>query len=438
VALIYQDQYLHRRYAKPGKIECLATHDRIVLDMLKKGSHSGSGKTFHEPVIVSNPQGLGSTLTAAQQVSEGGHAGSGAVVGEWSLPYGDYAGEVIISDKDIAAGGDVPDGSYLKPFGLQTDGLIDEFGEVMDSYLFAESGKALGQYTGASMAAGVLTLTGDAAETQIMNFNLGAAFQSGNASAATPSAASLLGAGSVGFVIAVDYDALTVTFSTTAGGAAATPAAWNTATPTNFLFRNSDFQGTGGGNTPTFIMDSFADWIPSVADTGTFKSLPRGSDTRLSGGRLTAAQSAGLNTEERIKKLVVKLNSVFGGKGEKLVCMESIQWQKLASILEKRGQRPLDGKTANMGYKYIELNTARGPAKVIAVPKCRPDMFWALEIDKWTLRTLNGFPAVMKSDGFQMLRKASSNTYGFRLTCYGHLSTPYPSRHGRGIVDVSA
>jgi hypothetical protein len=91
-----------------------------------------------------------------------------------------------------------------------------------------------------------------------------------------------------------------------------------------------------------------------------------------------------------------------------------------------------------MGYKYLELSTARGNAKVIAVPKCRPDTVWAFEIDKWTLRTLNGFPAVMKSDGFQMIRKASSNTYGFRLTCYGHLSTPYPSRHGRAPIDVLA
>ena len=438
MALIYTDQYLHRRYAKPGKIQCLATHDKLVLDMLKKGKHEGSGKTFHEPVHLSNAQGLGATLSAAQQTSEGGHAGSGAVVGEWSLPYGDYAGEVLISDKDIAAGGDVPDGSYLKPFGLQTDSLIDEFGEVMDSYLFSEVGKALGRYTGASMAAGVLTLNGDAAETQIMNFNIGAPYQSANADASTAASASLLGSGSVGWVIAVNYDTLAVTFSTTPGGTAATPTGWDTATPTNYLFRNGDFQGTGGGHTPTFIIDSFADWIPSTADTGTFKGLDRSVDTRLSGARLTSTQADGLTTEERIKRLVVRLNSVFGGKGEKLVCMESIQWQKLASVLEKRGHRTLDGKTANMGYQYIQLNTGKGMAKVVPVTKCRPDTFWALEIDQFTLRTLSGFPAVIKSDGFQMLRKASSNSYGFRIVCYPHISTPYPSRHGRGPVDVAA
>ncbi len=439
MALTYVDQYLHRRYAKPGKIECMATHDRVVLDMLKKGKHSGSGKTFHEPVIVSNPQGLGASLSAAQQVSEGGGTGSTAVVAEWSLPYGDYAGEVIITDKDIAAGGDVPDGAYLKPFGLQTDGLIDELGEVFDTYLFAEPGKAMGSYTGSAMAAGVLTLIGDAAETQIMNFNLGAAFQSGNADAGTPASASLLGSGSVGFVIGVNYDTLAVTFSTTATGTAATPTGWDTATPTNFLFRNGDFQGSGGGNSPVFITDSFSDWIPSSAPSSTsFKGIDRSVDSRLGGARLTSTQAAGLSTEERIKRLVVKLNSVFGGKGEKLVIMESIQWQKLASILEKRGQRPLDGKTANMGYQYLTLQTGRGMAKIISAPKCRPDTFWALEMDKWTLRTLSGFPAVIKSDGFQMLRKATSNSYGFRLVAYAHMSTPYPSRHGRGPVDVAA
>lgn len=438
MSLIYRDQFLHRRYAKPGKIECLAVHDKVVLDMLKKGRHSGSGITFHEPVIVSNPQGLGATRAAAQLVASAGTAGSGSVVAEWNLPYGDYAGSVEITHKDISAGGDVPDGSYMKPFGLQTDGLIEEFGEVMDSYIFAEPGKALGTYSGSAMSAGVLTLTGDAAETQIMNFNIGAAFQSSTADGS--GAHSLVGSGSIGYVKAVDYDALTVTFSSTSSeGSASTPTGWDTADTSMFLFRNGDFQGTSG-NTPTFIIDSFADWIPSSLVTETFKGVTRGAaaDSRLSGARLTSTQASGLSTEERIKKLVTKLNSTFGGKGEKLVIMESIQWQKLASLLEKRGQRPLNGKTANMGYQYIELNTGRGMAKVISAPKCRPDTFWAMEMEKWTLRTLSGFPEVMKSDGFQMLRKATADTYEFRIVAFPHISTPYPSRHGRGPVDVAA
>src|SRR3972149_1015688 len=170
MALVYTDQFLHRRYAQPGKIECLAVHDKVVLDMFAKGRHSGSGKTFHEPVRVSNPQGLSATRAGAQLVAEGGHAGATSVVGEWSLPYGDYAGSVQITDKDIDAGGDVPDGSYLKPLGLETDGIIEELGEVMDTYIFSEPGKAVGVYSGSAIAAGVLTLTGGAAGAQLMNF----------------------------------------------------------------------------------------------------------------------------------------------------------------------------------------------------------------------------------------------------------------------------
>lgn len=438
MALNYTDQFLHRRYAKPGKIECLAVHDKPVLDMLKKGKHSGSGKTFHEPVRVSNPQGLSAKFADATDVSDGTHTGSQSTVAEWSLPYGDYFGFVNISDKDIAAGGDVPDGSYLKPLGLETDGIIEEFGEVMDTYLFSEVGKAIGTYNGNTISSGLLTLLGDAAETQIMNFNIGSAVQ---VSANDGSGAhSLLGSAAKGYVIAVDYDNLTVTLSGTKGGAAGVglDAAYATADTSLFLFKAGDFQGTSGF-TPVFIMDSFADWIPSTAPGATaFKGVDRSVDTRLGGARLTASQASGLSTEERIKKLVTRLNSVFGGSGEKLVVMESVQWQKLASVLEKRGCRPLDGKTANMGYKYLELSTGKGSAKIISSPKCRPDTFWALEIDKWTLRTLNGFPAVVKSDGFQMLRKADSNNYQFRISCYGHLSTPYPSRHGRGPIDVAA
>src|SRR3972149_4892781 len=107
MALVYTDQFLHRRYA---------------------------------PLVA-----------------EGGHAGAPSVVGEWSLPYGDYAGSVQITDKDIDAGGDVPDGSYLKPLGLETDGIIEELGEVMDTYIFSEPGKAVGVYSGSAIAAGGVT-----------------------------------------------------------------------------------------------------------------------------------------------------------------------------------------------------------------------------------------------------------------------------------------
>jgi hypothetical protein len=435
MALIYTDQYLHRRYARPGKIECLAVHDKPILDMLKKGKHSGSGKTFHEPVRLSNPQGLSASRSSTQLVSAGTHAGAQSVVLEWSLPYGDYTGGVEITDKDIDAGGDVPTGSYLSPIGLETDALIEEFGEVMDTYIFAEPGKACGQYSGSAMSAGVLTLTGDAAESQIMNFNIGAAFQ---VSANDGSGAhSLLGSGSVGYVIGVNYDTLQVTFSSVAGGSASTPTAWDTADTSIFLFRNGDFQGTSG-NSPVFIIDSFADWIPSSAPGSTaFKGVDRSVDSRLGGARLTSAQANGLSNEERIKRLVTKLNSTFGGSGEKLVIMESTQWQKLASVLEARGQRPLEGKTANMSYQYITLQTGKGVCKVVASPKCRPDTFWALEMDKWTLRTLSGFPKVMKGDGFTMLRKATADRYEFRIAAYAHLSTAYPSRHGRGPIDLT-
>lgn len=438
MALVYTDQFLHRRYARPGKIECLAVHDKPILDMLKKGKHSGSGKNFNEPVRVSNPQGLSASRAATQLVSAGTAPGSQSVVAEWTLPYGDYTGGVEITDKDIDAGGDVPDGSYLSPFGMETDALIEEFGETMDTYLFSEAGKSVGSYTGASMTAGVLTLVGNAAESQIMNFNIGAAFQSANADASVPGSSTLLGAGSIGFVIEVSYDNLTVTFSTTQGGTAGTPFQWDNATPTNFLFKNGDFQGTGGGYVPVFMMDSFADWIPATAPGSTpFKGVNRAVDSRLGGARLTTGQAAGLTNEERIKRLVTKLNSTFGGQGEKLVVMESTQWQKLASVLEARGQRPLEGKTANMSYQYITLQTGKGMCKVVASPKCRPDTFWALEMDKWTLRTLSGFPKVVKGDGFTMLRKATSDKYEFRIACYGHLSTPYPSRHGRGPIDIA-
>jgi hypothetical protein len=44
----------------------------------------------------------------------------------------------------------------------------------------------------------------------------------------------------------------------------------------------------------------------------------------------------------------------------------------------------------------------------------------------------------MNADGFRMLRRAADDSYEFRITCYGHLATPYPSFHGRvGLAALS-
>src|SRR5690606_41688116 len=115
MALIYVYQYLHRRYARPGKIECMAVHDKPVLDMLKKGKHSGSGLTFHEPVRVSNPQGLSATRATTQETSGGTHAGGTGVVAEWSLPCGGDTGGGGDRGKAIGAGGGEPAASYPAP-----------------------------------------------------------------------------------------------------------------------------------------------------------------------------------------------------------------------------------------------------------------------------------------------------------------------------------
>lgn len=436
MSLVYTDQFIHRRYAKPGKIESLTVANKPVLDMLKKGKHSGSGKTFHEPVRVSNPQGLSASRSQAQAGSGGSHTGSQSVVGEWSLPYGTYTGGVEIDDKDIDAGGDVPNAAYLAPFGLETDGIIEEFGERMDTYILGEEGKAIGTFAGTFSTAGHMVLDGDAAESQILNFQVGQILQASTADGTSTQAV----ISAFARVIGVDYDALTVRIQEVTGstgvatnveGTPDTPTSWDGGTR-KFIFIAGDYQGQASS---VFIMDSFADWIPDTAPSSSnvFKGLDRFVNSQMSGTRLTSTQVAGLSNEERLKRLVTKVQR-FGG-GEKLLVLESIQWTKLASVLEARGVRPLEGKTANMSFQYLTLQTPGGMCKVIGSPKCRPDTAWCLDMKHWTLRTLSGFPKVMKGDGFTMIRKATADKYEFRIACYGHLSTPYPSRHGRTPID---
>ena len=145
--------------------------------------------------------------------------------------------------------------------------------------LFGDASGVRGQYSGIST--GVITLSNAA---QVVNFEIGMSLVSFSISGSTYTQST---SAAVGYVIAVNRSAGTVTVSATAGGAAGTPTNWSTSFP--YLGVEGDVAfGTISATTSYKKISGLGAWIPTTApgSSDSFWGVNRSADvTRLGGVR---------------------------------------------------------------------------------------------------------------------------------------------------------
>lgn len=412
------DAFLKENYTK-DEIEALTYKERPLFGMIEK-EDDHSGDLYVHPVIYANPQGLGATLAGAQAGATQAGNNLGALGGKkWTVSYGDYAGDVQITDKVIkASSNDI--GSFLRARKAEVDALYEGFADVFGYYCYANQGFALGAGT---IAAGVLTL---AAADDVVNFEVGQLLVA-SAGDGTSTGHTLLGSGSIGYVREVNRNAGTVTVGSTSGGAAAVPAGW---TGTMFFFRSTDF---GGDAAPNRILLGLGAWVPGSDPTSTaFEGIDRTLDTtRLSGVRLTAADVAGKGVEARIKLLCARMMGRAGSKAPNAIMLHPEVWQQLADSLESRGYREVGVADAKFNYMKIKMATPGGYVDVYGDRFCPKGTIWALNLKFIKLGSYKGVPHVLNGDGFDMIRKSDANTYEYRIVAYPAFCVHAPGFQGR-------
>jgi len=396
------DAFLKDYYTK-DKIDDLTKKDRPFFGMVKREEDLGGDQYIH-PFIFQNPQGFGATLAKAQQGAQQG-SGNGNIQGrKWKVAYGDYSASVEIGDKVIKASRSNV-GAFLRDQETEINGLYNGFGDTFSTYLYSNGGQALGSGT---IAAGVITL---ANSDDVVNFEVGQILVPSLNDGSDPAHILIAGAG-LGFVIAVNRNAGTVTVSATSGGVAATPAAW---AGTMFFFRDGDFGGAGA----TRILLGLGAWIPASDPSAvSFENIVRTTDVaRMSGIRLTAGEIAGLTLEQRLKRLVTRMRGRNFGPGPDAVFLNPEKWQNVADTLESRGYREI-GNDAVFGYENLSFKAGGKTVKLYADPFCPVNKAFALKMDTVKLGGLSKIPEVVNGDGLEMLRKVASNDYEYRLVAY--------------------
>ena len=96
-----------------------------------------------------------------------------------------------------------------------------------------------------------------------------------------------------------------------------------------------------------------------------------------------------------------------------------------------RGVRPLEDNNTKFGFKKIDVATSSGRLPIYTDRHCPKGTFFALRMEDWGLSSMGELLHPQRGDGLDILRRASSTDYEFRLLSYPLLWCRAPKNNGR-------
>ncbi len=429
----FTEQLLKRKYASGAKVQ----HAGLLATRFLKDCNTltdPGGESFNSFLTISGGVGWSSTRTAAQAIADqGGQRGNGAFQ-QIRNSYGKVAGEVTIREFAIKQA-ESGSAAAMRAIGAHVDLHLKQFGQMAEWMVMGHRGLSLCTFT---ISTGVCTVTSNPEHISRIRPDMLLV-----ASAADGTSGSLLGSGSIGYVIAVTRSGASPTFtvSATSGGAAGTPASW-TGTMYAFIsgtwFGSNGGGGTDGGTNEGFVIDTIDSWVPAAAPAATaFKTMDRTIDEVLGGVRLTASEVATLNMAQRLELLAVTGRSRFGWDDTSgyRAYVHTTRFNELNQLLQRTDMRTAGysgtQSKSSYGYNVISMCSIGANVEVVDAPFMDPTFAWMLNPKNWLLHSSAGWPAVMDDDGLKFIRKSTLDAYSLQYTGYGSFRTDDPSKTGR-------
>lgn len=318
----------------------------------------------------------------------------------------DYSIATIDNETLLAAGNDK--GAFIDGSTVVVDGAIQAAVMSLSSSLFRSGTGSIGQINASGLSTGVITL---ANADQVKQFEVNMTLQAN----ATDGGASPVAA--LGYVIAVDRIAGTVTVSTSLGGAAASPSGWNAS---YYLLVQGDNNAKPSG---------LPAWLSATAPTSTdnFYGVNRSADRwRLGGGYY---DGSALPIEEALVK-----GALFLGRegGTANVCFMNFTSYaalelSLGSKVQYTEMQATTPEEAQIAFTGIKLNGPKGIITVLPDADCEPTKSYLLKMSNWALHSLGEAPMILRyPDNNEMLRVTNADAAELRVGMYGNLATNAP------------
>lgn len=284
--------------------------------------------------------------------------------------------------------------------------------------LFGDASGSRGSYS--SISTGVITLTNAA---QVVNFEVGMSLVSFSISGSTYTQST---SAAVGYVIAVNRSAGTITVSATAGGAAGTPTNWSTSFP--YLGVEGDVAfGTISATTSFKKVSGLGAWIPTTApgSSDSFWGVNRSADvTRLGGVRFDGSA-------ETIEEALVDGAALVAREGGSpdMCFMPFASWAALEKSLGSKVQYvDVKHEEADIAFAGIRIHAPYGPITVVPDRSCPAQTAYLLSLDTWKLRSTGKMPHILTygMEGLEGLRVGIADALEVRIGYYGNLTCNAP------------
>jgi len=378
-------------------VENLVYRDNPFLAMLKKNSDFG-GKYKPIPIITGASQGRSSTFANAQ-----GNQSPVQIEAFLLKRVSDYSIAQIDNQTMLASKTDKM--AFLEGAKVLIDGAIKSITLSISSALFRSGTGTIGQSN--AMTSGVITLVDP---NSVVQFEINQVLQANATDGGTPRAA-------LGYVVAVDRSAGTVTVSATGlGGAAGNPASWSTGAAGDYLLVQGDNNLKASG---------LAAWLPATAPASTdnFFGVNRSVDpVRLAGVRYDASA-------ESIEEGLIDASMLLAREGgQPDVCI--MNFASFAAFEKALGAKVqyIDMKgPANVAFRGIEITGANSRIKVFPDRNVPLQTAYLLTMSSWTLEGLGEVPQILRyADGLEMLRVSNADAGEVRVGAYFNLACNAP------------
>lgn len=367
--------------------------DHTYLSMVTK-KKGGSGADYSYPVPFSNPQAVGGTF-ATTQTAAGTASGKSAGRQFTTEPVLKY-GVLQIDGPSMLRAGDRKGAFYDLVTG-QTDGVLDELGNRLAFDLYRSGNGIRGRR--ASISGDIVTLTSaNDARNFSVNMPVGA---DDTATGLSPRTGST-------YVTGVDRQNGKITLNSA--------AAISSFTDNDYLFVPGD---------PGTCMDGLALMFPTTAPTSgdSFRGVDRSSDVEhLAGSRVVDTGSyweevlglAAVHVQDNGQRPDVAFANPFN-----VFAMAKRQGAKIEYM---------PGKTAEVFFQYIVVNTPAGAIKVMADPDCPIDTSYVGNMDYIHCLYLGeSFIHAIKDAGYEYGIQAAADGIECRFRVQSQTICPRPA-----------
>jgi hypothetical protein len=385
--------------------------DAPLYAMVKKNKDFG-GKTKPIPLITGVSQGVSADFATAQA-----NQSPPQVNGFQLTRKRRYGLATIDNETMLASANDKM--AFIEGSKLVIDSAIRATTLAIQSDLFRSGTGSIGQVNASGWTSGVATLMDTTTVTQ---FEINMVLQD-NATdgGASPRAA-------LGYVIAVDRTAGTVTVSSTGlGGAAGTPASW---AASEYLLRQGDNNACCSG---------LAAWFPTTApgSSDNFYGVNRSADpVRLAGVRFDGRNES---VEEALIDAITLLGRE-GGKPTLGVCSFQTFGALVKSLGSKMQYTDAEAETADghkIGFRGVSLIGGNTKASIFPDRSCPANLTYLLTPKTIAIEALGEVPQIlMYEDGLTMLRVSNKDAGELRVGAYFNASCNAPGWNA--VVQTSA